>query len=105
MIHSMTAYGRTEDKKNDNSIACEIRTINHRYLEISIRMPEELRSLEQKIRENISQKLKRGKIDCNIRIDKNALYIGFGGWGGAGEGFWRSILVSGALSGLFQFFF
>jgi len=71
MIHSMTAYGRTEDKKNDNSIACEIRTINHRYLEISIRMPEELRSLEQKIRENISQKLKRGKIDCNIRIDKN----------------------------------
>ncbi|MBK69754.1 MAG: YicC family protein [Legionellales bacterium] len=71
MIHSMTAYGRTEDKKNDNSIACEIRTINHRYLEISIRMPEELRSLEQKIRENISRKLKRGKIDCNIRIDKN----------------------------------
>ena len=71
MIHSMTAYGRTEDKKNDNSIACEIRTINHRYLEISIRMPEELRSLEQKIREHISQKLKRGKIDCNIRIDKN----------------------------------
>ena len=71
MIHSMTAYGRTEDKKNDNSIACEIRTINYRYLEISIRMPEELRSLEQKIRENISRKLKRGKIDCNIRIDKN----------------------------------
>ena len=71
MIHSMTAYGRTEDKKNDNSIACEIRTINHRYLEISIRMPEELRSLEQKIRENISRKLKRGKIDCNISIDKN----------------------------------
>ena len=59
MIHSMTAYGRTEDLKKDKSISCEIRTVNHRYLEISIRLPEELKPLEEKVREYISRKLKR----------------------------------------------
>ena len=71
MIHSMTAYGRTEDLKKDKSISCEIRTVNHRYLEISIRLPEELKPLEEKVREYISRKLKRGKIDCNIRIEQH----------------------------------
>ena len=70
----MTAYGRTDDTNNQNTISCEIRSINHRYLEISIRMPEELRPLEQKIRNHISNKIKRGKIECNIRIEKHNTY-------------------------------
>ena len=74
MIHSMTAYGRAEDSNNNNSISCEIRSVNHRYLELSIRLPEELRPIEQKIREHISDKLKRGKIDCNIRIEQHNVH-------------------------------
>ena len=74
MIHSMTAYGRAEDSNNNNSISCEIRSVNHRYLELSIRLPEELRLIEQKIREHISDKLKRGKIDCNIRIEQHNVH-------------------------------
>ncbi len=64
----MTAYGRTEHSGDWGEASCEIRTVNHRYLEMSLRLPEELRFLEQKIRECISNKLKRGKVDCNIRF-------------------------------------
>jgi len=68
MIKSMTAYGRTEQSGDWGEASCEIRTVNHRYLEVSLRMPEEVRFLESKIREHISKKLKRGKVDCNIRF-------------------------------------
>jgi len=68
MIKSMTAYGRTEHSGDWGEASCEIRTVNHRYLEMSLRLPEELRFLEQKIREQVSNKLKRGKVDCNIRF-------------------------------------
>ena len=74
MIRSMTAYGRVENSEGQNSISCEIRSVNHRYSEISIRLPEELRPLEQKIRDHISGKIKRGKIECNIRIEKHNAY-------------------------------
>jgi uncharacterized protein (TIGR00255 family) len=80
MIKSMTSYGRTEHSGDWGEASCEIRTVNHRYLEMSLRLPEELRFLEQKIRDRISNKLKRGKVDCNIRfsqqeISKDALPI------------------------------
>jgi uncharacterized protein (TIGR00255 family) len=80
MIKSMTAYGRTEQSGDWGEASCEIRTVNHRYLEMSFRLPEELRFLEQKIRDLISRKLKRGKVDCNIRfahqeISKDALPV------------------------------
>ncbi len=68
MIKSMTSYGRTEQSGDWGEASCEIRTVNHRYLEMSLRLPEELRFLEQKIRDLISKKLKRGKVDCNIRF-------------------------------------
>lgn len=68
MIKSMTSYGRTEHSGDWGEASCEIRSVNHRYLEMSLRLPEELRFLEQKIRELISKKLKRGKVDCNIRF-------------------------------------
>ncbi len=70
----MTAYGRVENSEGQYSISCEIRSVNHRYSEISIRLPEELRLLEQKIRDHISGKIKRGKIECNIRIEKHNAY-------------------------------
>ena len=67
MIASMTAFGRTEDYADAGHIIWEIRTVNHRYLEISLRLPEELRVLEAAIRERISARLKRGKVDCTLR--------------------------------------
>lgn len=69
MIKSMTSYGRTEHSGEWGDASCEIRTVNHRYLEMSVRLPEELRLLEQSIRDLVSKKLKRGKVDCNIRFE------------------------------------
>jgi uncharacterized protein (TIGR00255 family) len=73
MTASMTAYGRTEETNETGRIIWEIRSVNHRYLEVNIRLPEELRMLEAKIREHISNKLKRGKVDCSLRFDVDDL--------------------------------
>jgi len=73
MTASMTAYGRTEETNETGHITWEIRSVNHRYLEVNIRLPEELRMLEAKIREHISNKLKRGKVDCSLRFDANEI--------------------------------
>ncbi len=69
MIASMTAFGRTEDNTSIGRILWEIRTVNHRYLEISVRLPEELRMLENTIREQISKRINRGKVDCTLRYE------------------------------------
>ena len=73
MIVSMTAYGRAEQGGDLGQASCEIRSVNHRYLEMSVRLPEELRAMEQTLRERISKRLKRGKVDCNIRFELDAL--------------------------------
>jgi len=73
MTASMTAYGRTEESSETGHIIWEIRSVNHRYLEVNIRLPEELRMLETKVREHISSKLKRGKVDCSLRFDASEI--------------------------------
>lgn len=67
MTQSMTAYGRQEKSDDRGEVSCEIKSVNHRYLELFISLPEELRIFEQTLRAKILQRLKRGKIDCNIR--------------------------------------
>ncbi len=69
MTKSMTAFARRENNDEIGHYCWELRSVNHRYLELSPRLPEEFRSLEPKIRERISAKLKRGKIDCNLRFN------------------------------------
>lgn len=69
MTVSMTAFGRTEEATEIGNILWEIRSVNHRYLEINTRLPEELRMLEANIREQISNRISRGKIDCNLRFE------------------------------------
>lgn len=69
MIASMTAFGRTEDSGDVGNIIWEIRTVNHRYLEISIRLPEDLRMLETSIREHVANRINRGKVDCTLRFE------------------------------------
>ena len=72
MVASMTAFARLEESGEWGHAAWEIRTVNHRYLDISIRLPEELRALETRVRECISGKLKRGKVECNLRYDADS---------------------------------
>ncbi len=68
MVKSMTAYARGEQKSASGTLTIELRSVNHRFLEMSIKMPEELRSLEMKLRERIKEKLKRGKLDLLMRL-------------------------------------
>ncbi|MCA6925906.1 YicC/YloC family endoribonuclease [Pectobacterium versatile] len=69
MIRSMTAYARREIKGNWGSAAWELRSVNQRYLETYIRLPEQFRSLEPVARERIRARLTRGKIECNLRFE------------------------------------
>ena len=69
MIQSMTAFVRQECVKEWGRATWEIRSVNHRYLDVSMRLPEELRSLESKAREAIGKKLTRGRIDCMLHFE------------------------------------
>ena len=71
MVRSMTAFARQEITKSWGSLTLELRSVNHRYLDVSLRLPEEFRHLESKIREKISAKLARGKIDVSLRFSTN----------------------------------
>jgi uncharacterized protein (TIGR00255 family) len=67
MIRSMTAYASAEAVTPAGALTCELRTVNHRYLEISPRLPEDLRSFEPALRERIAMRLSRGKVDVTVR--------------------------------------
>lgn len=71
MIHSMTAFSRVHHAGDWGSLVCEMRSINHRYLEINLYLPELLRVFDMPIRERIKKRLKRGKIECGIRFQPN----------------------------------
>jgi len=68
MIRSMTGFARTERDAPWGSVAWELRSVNHRYLEISTRLPEDLRALETRFRQQVAARLKRGKVDCTLRV-------------------------------------
>lgn len=68
MIRSMTAYASAEATGPAGTLSCELRTVNHRYLELSPRLPDELRSFESLLRERIAAKLSRGKLDITVRV-------------------------------------
>jgi len=68
MIRSMTAFARKDARGDWGTLTCEIRTVNHRYLEPSFRLPEAFRELENKFREELRKGLKRGKVDISMRL-------------------------------------
>jgi len=68
MICSMTAFARKEYRDDQGELIWELRSVNHRYLETSVRLPEELRSLEPVVRERLGKRLSRGKVDCSLRF-------------------------------------
>jgi uncharacterized protein (TIGR00255 family) len=66
MILSMTGYANTSAEFTAGSLSLELRAVNHRYLDIQLRMPEELRCFEGGLREMITAQLQRGKVECRI---------------------------------------
>lgn len=66
MIRSMTAFAGSEGKIEELMINCELRSVNHRYCDISLKLPERLRFAEADIRRIIAAKIKRGKIECTL---------------------------------------
>jgi uncharacterized protein (TIGR00255 family) len=69
VMQSMTAFARVSGQGDWAYATWELRSINHRFLEVTVRMPEELRALEAAVRERIGEHLRRGKIDCVLRCD------------------------------------
>ena len=69
MTRSMTAFDRSELQDENGRFVLELRSVNSRYLDLNLRLPEDLRSAETKIRETISKYLSRGKVDCSMKFE------------------------------------
>jgi uncharacterized protein (TIGR00255 family) len=69
MPSSMTSFARVQFDGNWGSGAWELRSVNHRYSEVFVRLPEEFRGLESTVRERIGNSIKRGKLDCMLRFE------------------------------------
>lgn len=67
MLRSMTAFARVQESCEAGALTWEIRSVNHRYLEHGLKLPEDFKSLEPEIRKLLAQYLKRGKIDIGLR--------------------------------------
>src|SRR5437016_3241945 len=72
MILSMTGFASVAAELPGCSLAVELRSVNHRYLDLQVRLPDELRALESSVRELLSAELKRGKVDCRISLNRSA---------------------------------
>jgi len=68
----MTAFSRQQNEQEWGSLTWEIRSVNHRYLETSVRLPESLRALENGVREAVRKRLTRGKVECALRFQSEA---------------------------------
>lgn len=68
MIRSMTGFARRERQFPWGMLAWELRTVNHRFLEIGLRLPEELRPVEADMRQTVSAAVRRGKVDCTLHF-------------------------------------
>ena len=66
MIASMTGFARRETTGAWGTLVCELRSVNHRFLEAGFRLPEELRAAESELRARLMRQLRRGKVDCTI---------------------------------------
>jgi uncharacterized protein (TIGR00255 family) len=68
MIRSMTGFARRERQGPWGTLTCELRSVNHRYLELSLRLPDDLRGLENDVRQLLSGSLRRGKVDAGVYL-------------------------------------
>ncbi|HSJ98575.1 MAG TPA: YicC/YloC family endoribonuclease, partial [Myxococcota bacterium] len=68
MIRSMTGFARHERQGPWGTLTCELRSVNHRYLELSLRLPDDLRGLETDARQLLGANLRRGKVDAGMYL-------------------------------------
>ncbi|MGZ8202010.1 MAG: YicC/YloC family endoribonuclease, partial [Burkholderiales bacterium] len=66
MIYSMTGYAVASRELDSGVLNLELRSVNHRYLDVQFRLPDELRSIEPALREVLAARLNRGKVECRI---------------------------------------
>jgi len=67
MTNSMTGFSRCSSEQATASLVWELRTVNHRYLDVIVKLPEDLRGLESSIRKSIAETISRGKVECHLR--------------------------------------
>ena len=75
MIRSMTGFARRERQGPWGTLTCELRAVNHRYLELALRLPEDLRALENDVRQLLGATLRRGKIDAGLYLRTSATAV------------------------------
>lgn len=78
MVMSMTGYGRASATTPEGVFTVEMRSVNHRYLDLSFRMPRELSAIEDQARAALSSRLGRGKVDVFVSVNRSALSGGAG---------------------------
>lgn len=71
MIRSMTGYARVELQYPFGRVSCELRSVNHRYLDLSIKLPDELRVIENELRQLAVSKIGRGKVEIGLRLNRD----------------------------------
>jgi uncharacterized protein (TIGR00255 family) len=71
MLKSMTAYGRAESTRLDLEYTVEIRSVNHRYREIALKLPQNLLPFEDIVRSLASERVKRGRVDISVQLKGN----------------------------------
>ena len=72
MIYSMTGFAALAEDVPLGTLSVEIRSVNHRYLDLSFRLPDELRAFEPALRESLSARLSRGKVECRVSFQRSA---------------------------------
>src|SRR5699024_9355797 len=72
MVHSMTAFARVEQNGVYGTLSWELRSVNHRYLEPHLRLPDNLREVEGPVREALRNGLSRGKVECTLRLTESS---------------------------------
>jgi uncharacterized protein (TIGR00255 family) len=72
MILSMTGFAAEAAELPGVSLSVELRSVNHRYLDVTVRLPDELRQLETILRERLSGELKRGKVECRVAMNRTS---------------------------------
>jgi uncharacterized protein (TIGR00255 family) len=76
MIKSMTGFARGEARHELAALTFEVRSVNHRYLEVSVRLPDEFRVLETPVRELVAARIARGKVEVGLKVNKTGRAVG-----------------------------
>ena len=72
MLNSMTGFARETADTPFGTMTCELRAVNHRFLDVQFRLPEELRAKELQLRAMLGETLKRGKVECSLYLKRGA---------------------------------